>query len=733
MNITNIDRRAFFLINILVFSVLSSTLVFSASPNDNGVSFSEDNFNYTNNFLKPSITATESNLDSPPQILRVLGAFGFEENLFIHFDTLFAYPFSAGPYICDTLVDYDFETGELIPSLARSWVVTNDSLHWIFYLRDDVWFHDGSKFTAAAVKFNYERMFDPNHPAYVDTPHPYSGALPLESVDILNDYTVVFTFSKPYSSFSKVHAATFDILSPDSFQGANLSLPIGTGPYKFAEFVHDPDKLVAVLTRNLDYFRGPPPFEAVHYVFHPYEYKSWIEALINREGDITTRGADLVQEDTAYWNLSSSGVGTMRLGWFNHNREEFADYRVRQALNYAVNKTFISSHFSWGSYGTFWNPQVPESIFPRFLPFRDDTLPGYPYNVVKANQLLEEAGYSRNTNGHRFNLEITSPYYFDEMVFVAEFFDDVGINYSVVVNSWGKEGENDTSFMEQFLAGDYDMVILPLTDIYDPNFLSFLLHSNGSENTGGYSNPMVDKLLDLIHSSPAEQEREYYFKLVQVIAQTDAPYLLLPESNFYRPIANHVKDFVRIMKTGRPSFNYHLTYDSDLVSFRQIPIDGKAVFFPNADVLIAQVDSQPFFVNLSMSHSIEALLPAFKGSGKFYKLESPQTVDLIRFRCYYDDSEVTDLSLDQFYILNPNSESWIPVEIVDSNTSLKYVEIVLPGGAPYLSLGRKLFLLTFRLVPIISIVFGSVLLFAVIVLFYNQMRLSQLKRRYKLQ
>ena len=139
------------------------------------------------------------------------------------------------------------------------------------------------------------------------------------------------------------------------------------------------------------------------------------------------------------------------------------------------------------------------------------------------------------------NLEITSPYNFDETLLSAEFLEEVGINCSVVINLWGPEGVNDTGFSEQFLTGDYDLAILPKFQVYDPNFISFLLHSNGSKNTGEYSNPLVDTLLDLTHTSPVDQEREYYFKLVQVISQVDAPYLLLPESDFYQPIANHVK------------------------------------------------------------------------------------------------------------------------------------------------------------------------------------------------
>jgi peptide/nickel transport system substrate-binding protein len=655
----------------------------------------------------------------------VLG--GIYEEGFVDFDSLISFPYSAGPYICDTLVDYDFETGALIPSLARSWVVTSDSRNWIFFLRDDIWFHDGSKFTANAVKFNFERVFDSNHPAYIATPNPYSGNLPLESIGVINDYTVVFTFSKPYSSFSAVHAATFDILSPNSFQGANITSPIGTGAYKFTEYITYSDKSIAVLTRNLDYFRGVPPFEKVHYIQYPLDVENGvIDALINREGDLCNRGADFVQDDIEYWNLSTTGIGVYRVGWFNHLREELANRKVRQALNYAINKSEVMSHFSWGAYGNFWEGKIPESIFPRFLSFRDNTLSGYPYDPAKANELLDQAGYLRDSEGFRFDLEIIVPINIEMADILASYLIDVGINCTTVEITWGE------GFQEVFLTGNYDLVVLGKTQLYDPSFVAFYLHSNGSDNTGGYSNPIVDSLLDLTYESPADQEREYYFKLVQAISQIDAPYLLLPESNFYRPIANHVKSFVRVLKTGRPSFNFSLNYEPQVITYTDIPIAATPIYFPFTDAHIAQSDGQSLFVDLSMSYDPNRFISTLKGQGRFYKINLPQSDFKFRFRCYYDSSELDNLSTDQLYRHNSVSGSWSPLEIITHNSSLRYLEVELEGGSHILSFGKKILLLTYQLLPIISLVFGSVLLFAIVVLFYNQIQLNKLKRRYNL-
>ncbi|MFX0088173.1 MAG: hypothetical protein ACFFAU_21140, partial [Candidatus Hodarchaeota archaeon] len=283
-----------------------------------------------------------------------------------------------------------------------------------------------------------------------------------------------------------------------------------------------------------------------------------------------------------------------------------------------------------------------------------------------------------------------------------------------------------------FLAGDYEMTIFGWVGLHDPSFMSNFLHSNGRFNTGSYSNLALDNYLDLAIESPIHQEREYYFKLVQTEAYVDAPYLLLPESPFYYPRANHVASLVRLSRNGRPSFNYSASFDQDIHIYSNIPISSKAVYFPFADALISRLDNQNLEINLTMTYNLDDILPSSKGTGKFWLIQVSNQEEALtsRFRCYYDPYEILDLSLDKFYRYNENSRSWSPLQIFASNSSLRYIEVELPGGSHLLSFGKQIIM--YKFLPIISLLFGSVLLFAVLIVFYNQLQIIQFKRRYNL-
>jgi hypothetical protein len=575
-------------------------------------------------------------------------------------------------------------------------------------------------------------MIDPTHSAYVPFLYRDNGDVPLESVEVLSDYIVIFTFSKAFSPFITSQASTVELFSPNSFQGQNISHPIGTGPYKFVQYINNTDYVIANLTRNNDYFRGLPPFEQVHFTYAKDEkernWENYNDALIEREVDLAYGGASLIAEDSEYWNLFSTGVAIIRLGLFNHQREEFANRKVRLAINYAINKVEYMNQLFPGYYGEFWRDFAAKSIFPYFLRYWDNTIDGYPYNVSKANELLDEAGYFRDIYGYRFDLEIPvfsgdTP---DEVLLLVGYLDAIGINCTITVPPFFDP-------MSIFDSGDYGMAFnLPRPDFHDPSFMSRLLHSNGSLNTGGYSNPLVDSLLDLSVASPVDQEREFYYRQVQNISQVEAPYLLLPESPSYIPLANHVKSFVKLQKNRRPSFNFSSAFPSQKISYSDILISSKSIYFPFTDAIVTQSDSQSFDLNLTMSYELETFFPSFQETGKFYQLSSEQEGINYRFRCYYDPSEISDFSSVRLYSYTQKTNSWSSLDIVSSNRSLRYIEVELSGGSHFLSFDKKIILTVYKLLPIISLLFGSVLIFAILVLFYNQKMLNQLKRRHRL-
>ena len=127
----------------------------------------------------------------------------------------------------DGLVRYKDGTLEVEPALAKSWTISDDGKTYTFSLRTGISFHDGSKFDANAVKFNFDRMLDKNHPYHNTGPFPLSFFFSaIENVEVVSDNSVRFTLNAPYAPFlSNLAYPTGLIASPEAVSYTHLTLP----------------------------------------------------------------------------------------------------------------------------------------------------------------------------------------------------------------------------------------------------------------------------------------------------------------------------------------------------------------------------------------------------------------------------------------------------------------------------------------------------------------------------
>jgi peptide/nickel transport system substrate-binding protein len=205
--------------------------------------------------------------------------------------------------IFESLVQFEEDSFEIKEGLAHHWDVSDDGLSYVFHLREGVTFHDGTEFNAEAVKFNFERWSDPDHPhAYTDDGFVYSvygqqfggfkgdeGHI-IKEINVLGDHEIEFVLNEPLGTFLQNMAMSyFAIASPASFEehGPNVTEnPVGTGPFKFVSWSRD-DSIV--LEKNEEYWMdGYPKLDRVIFQVIP-DNSARLTAL--RAGEIDITGA----------------------------------------------------------------------------------------------------------------------------------------------------------------------------------------------------------------------------------------------------------------------------------------------------------------------------------------------------------------------------------------------------------------------------------------------------------
>jgi len=430
--------------------------------------------------------------------------------------------------VYDGLVRYKDGTLEVEPGLAESWTISDDGLVYTFTLREGVTFHDGSPLDAAAVKFNFDRMLVDTHPFHDTGPFPLSFFFSaVDGVEAKDERTVEFRLKEPYAPFlSNLAYPTGLIVSPAAVKQHGKDFgrnPSGTGPFKFAGWESNAK---VVIERNDAYWGAAPPLEAV--VYRP------ITDANTRVAEMLAGGIDLMVEvppdnvgtfadDSAYTVYEQAGPHV----WFlilNAKEGPFADKRVRQAVNYAIDKKTLVENVLQGTAEVAAGPTPP-----AFSWAYNDSLQPYPYDPDKARQLIEEAGFA----GAELTFYVTEggSGMLDPVPMGAAIQADlakVGLNVKIETYEWN-------TFLGKVnpgLEGKADMAEMAwMTN--DPDTLPYLALRSGAWpdkggfNSGYYANPQVDELLEAARRSTDQAERARLYKEMQAVVQEDAPWAFI--------------------------------------------------------------------------------------------------------------------------------------------------------------------------------------------------------------
>jgi peptide/nickel transport system substrate-binding protein len=449
----------------------------------------------------------------------------------------------VGRRIVETLVTFPEESTQVVPGLAESWTISKDGLQYTFKLRRGITFHDGTPLNAEAVKFSIERQINPSHPAYKLGKYPFANFFfgNVKAVEVLSDERVAFLLNEPRASFlSILTAGAASIVSPTAVMkwGPDYPThPVGTGPFRFASW--DRGQRV-VLEKNPTYWKYPVKVERVIYRPIVEDQARLTELLTGTLDVIVGVPADFVsqlEQNAKITLLKQVGAHVWYLG-MNNQKKPFDDKRVRQALNYAVNKDAIVRDVLKGTGASSRGPVLPGTWG------ADPALKAYPYDPERAKKLLAEAGYP---NGFSTTLWVPeSGSGMQAPVAMSTVMQSnlkaVGVNVSLQIMEWGAylaklRTKEQELFALSWMAGteDPDMVMYPL------------LHSSQwtpvGPNRALYKNARFDALLQQARLTTDQAKRAQLYKEAQRILVDDAPWVFVDHEIQIAALSKRVQGF----------------------------------------------------------------------------------------------------------------------------------------------------------------------------------------------
>jgi peptide/nickel transport system substrate-binding protein len=415
---------------------------------------------------------------------------------------------------------------KIVPGLAQSWDIARDGLTYTFKLRPNVKFHDGTPLTAEAVRFCFERQMNDKGPYYATGTYPYvKGFLGnVAGVEVIDPLTVQIKLKAPLTPFLQylAHHSLY-IYSPEALKKFGKDIvknPVGTGPFKLETW--EPGVKV-VLARNDQYWGGAPKLRQAIYV-PIIEAQARLAAIKTGEIDLTMDVppdslAELRKDgNVAVAETNSSAVWYITL---NTRHPILKDRRVRQALNYAVNKDAIIRDILKGTAIVARGPMSPV-----YGPYYEENLQKYPHDLEKARALLKEAGHAGG-----FELTFLVPESGSGMQSPVEMatviqanLAQVGVRAKIQTMEWG-------AYLKKYLEGP-DMAEMSWNpSIGDPDHMMYMLLSSDrfppAFNAGFYQNDKVDDLLRKGRTTIEEKARVPLYKEAQKLVVEDAPWIFV--------------------------------------------------------------------------------------------------------------------------------------------------------------------------------------------------------------
>jgi peptide/nickel transport system substrate-binding protein len=392
------------------------------------------------------------------------------------------------------------------PRIAESYQVSEDGLSYTFHLRKDATFHDGTPVTAEDVKFSAE--------LYAESKYQNAKVQGMEKVEVVDEYTVVFTTTAVYSPFLET-IVDMHVASKDYYETASAedfaNKPVGSGPYKFSSRELG-SKIV--LEAHEDYYLGKASIEKVTFSILP---------------DDTTVAVALQTGEIDFASISESNYGNLegkpgitieevpmsRFGFIsmNHEKYPFSEVKFRQAIAYAIDRQNVID-LALDGFGT-----VNSNILSPLRFGYSEKQPQYDYNPEKSKELLNEIGI---TTPYDLGVMYVAENYKTQAQIIQNDLLNIGLNVTLEILEFN-------AYLNKLMNGDCGITVLAMslegtTQQYNLAFKSDFI---GAANNVRYNNPEVDALFDKAIEVVDEDERFEIYNEIFTKVQEEAVYVTM--------------------------------------------------------------------------------------------------------------------------------------------------------------------------------------------------------------
>jgi len=411
---------------------------------------------------------------------------------------------------------------KMIPVLAESYEASDDAKEFTFKLKEGVKFHDGTPFNAEAVKINIDRLANPDNKL-----KRYSMFELVSETEAVDEYTFKVTLKEPFGAMLNnfAHPAA-RIISPAALEkyGKDVAMnPVGTGPFKFAEWDQS-DHLT--VEKNPEYWEPSlPKIDGINFKPVP-ENGARVAMLQTGEADfiypVPTEQIPVIDGKDGIVVENNPSI-VARYMTMNTSKKPFDDVRVRQAINYAIDKEAFLKVVYRG-YGS-----VMDSIIPANLQFYSQQTP-FQFDLEKAKELLKEAGYENGFETTVWGANNSDA--MKAMEFIQQQLAQVGIKVSVEPMEsgtlsdkiWSVQDAKDAEVELYYggwssSTGDADWGIRPL--------LAGVSIPPVSYNTSYYQNAEADELINAGLQTADMEKRKATYADLQKLVWEDAPWAYL--------------------------------------------------------------------------------------------------------------------------------------------------------------------------------------------------------------